>query len=77
MKVRVLRPFLLDGGRVEPGNDIELPDHFARELVACNKAEPAAHQSTETVAPPGPMTTTTAAAVVQGKTAPRRKSKEF
>ncbi len=62
MRIRVERPFLLDGLRQEAGTTIEVSDHLARELVHCGKAAMAA----PTRPAAGPMTTETTAAVVAG-----------
>lgn len=40
VRVRVLRPFCVQGARVEIGTEIELPRHVAVDLVTQGKAEP-------------------------------------
>jgi hypothetical protein len=38
VRVRVLRPFMLDGAPLAVKDEVELPAVFAREMVAANKA---------------------------------------
>jgi hypothetical protein len=72
MRVRVLRAFCIAGERQEPGTEIEVPDSIVRELVHMGKAERA--DGVAQAASFGPMTTVTAAAVVQGKKAAAKES---
>lgn len=61
MRVVVVRAFLVEGARQEPGTVLDLPDSVGVELVAMGKAERAAD------APPpasGPMTTAGSPALV-------------
>lgn len=66
MKITVTRAFLLGGKRHEVGTSAEVSDGVGRELIASGKAERA---QAALLAPPGPLTTETAAAVVKGKAA--------
>ena len=67
MKINVTRAFLLGGQVYAVGTSLEVPDLVARELIHSGKAQVAA--GSPPAAPPGPMTTKTAAAVVKGKAA--------
>ena len=60
--VRVLRPFMWAGKRVEPGAVLEVERHLASELVNANKAERAV------LPPPAASTSTTAAKPAKEKT---------
>ena len=68
MRVKVLRPFCLKGERQEPGTELEFADAFARELIFLGKAE---RVEAAPIAPPKPLTTESAPALVGGKSAPK------
>lgn len=72
MEIIVVRAFLLGGARQEPGSRISVDNYLARELIALGKATPAA----ETPPEAGPLTTTSAQAVVSATTSGGRTRKE-
>lgn len=58
-RVRVLRPFMVDGARAAAGAELTLPAAFANEMCAANKAEHLAEPeataaSTAATQPPAP-----------------------
>lgn len=70
VKIVVTRAFMAAGKVHLVGSSVELPDQVCRELIAMNKATRAPGEPP--AAPPGPLTTQTAAAVVKG--APKENS---
>ena len=71
MKITVQRAFLIGGKRHDVGASLDVADSVARELIASNKAT---FPQEAPAAPPGPLTTESAAAVVKGKAAAKDKA---
>lgn len=63
MLVTVLRAFIFNGERQEPGGLVEMDDAFGREMLAVGKVERVGAEEP----PSGPMTTDTVASLVSGR----------
>lgn len=61
MKIKVLRSFIFNGDPVSVGQELDVSDAFAAEIVGLNKAE-----KVDKTAKAGPMSTKTAGAIVEG-----------